>query len=70
MGPGLIVVVPPVFNHHPGVSQVQEPVTVQALIPELAIETLDVSVLRRFARCNKVQPYPAVLGPGGQGFCW
>ena len=51
VGPVPVVVGAPVLDHHPGVGQVLKPIQVQALISELAIETLDVPVLRRFARC-------------------
>ena len=61
MGPVPVVVGALVLNSHQEVSQVQKPVTVQALIPELAIETLDVSVLSRLPGVIKYSLSPLSL---------
>ncbi len=46
---GAIVVNPPGFDDPPGVGQAEEPVLVQALVPEAAVETLDPGILDRLA---------------------
>ncbi len=44
MGPGQVVAFPP-FPYHPsGLLQVVEPVLIQAFIPQLAVETLNVGI--------------------------
>ena len=41
-----------------------EPVLIEALIAELAVEALDVRVLRRLARFDQPQLDPMPIGPG------
>jgi hypothetical protein len=65
----------PRFDRAPRIGETEEPVLVQALVPESAIETLDEGVLHRLPRPDEAQRYsPAVcprierstlkLGPG------
>ena len=63
MGSGQIVVLPPFFHHGPCLLRVTEPVLVQAFIPKLAIEALDVGVLRGFTWVDEVQLNPSLLSP-------
>ncbi|ERS84667.1 hypothetical protein Q672_19275 [Marinobacter sp. EVN1] len=44
----LIVVQAPVADFFSGVSEIPEPMFIQALIPEFSVKALDVSVLHRF----------------------
>ena len=55
--PSAVVVLPPIFNDRAGVLQVQEPVAVEALIPEPAVETLNVGILHRLARLDEHEPH-------------
>jgi hypothetical protein len=50
VGPDGIVVHAPGLDDQARVSQAEEPVLVQALVAEPAIETLDVGILIRLAR--------------------
>lgn len=50
MGSNLVVVSTPILHFLAGVVKRQEPVLVQALRAELAVERLDVGVVRGFAR--------------------
>jgi len=47
-------------------SEIAEVVIVQALVTELAIEALDVGVLRRLASCDELQIYRFAVGPAIQ----
>lgn len=51
----LIVVLSPCLDDRAGMAQGLEPVRVQAFVPELAIEALDVGALRRLARLDQFQ---------------
>ena len=63
MGPDGIVVHAPGLDDLARVSQAEEPVLVQALVAEPAIETLDVGILIRLARVDEVQPNAAGVDP-------
>ena len=63
MGPDGIVVHAPGLDDLARVRQAEEPVLVQALVAEPAVETLDVGMLIRLARVNEVQPNAAGVGP-------
>ena len=63
MGPDGIVVHAPGLDDLTRVSQAEEPVLVQALVAESAVETLDVGILIRLARVDEVQPDAAGVGP-------
>src|ERR1039458_1347920 len=63
MRPDMIVVPLPVADLAPRVSQIQEPVLVQTLIPELAVEAFDVAILHRPARRDEVQLYSVLIRP-------
>jgi len=59
----LIVISSPSRNEFSRVLQVTDPVFIQTLIPKLAIEALDVSVLRRLSRLNHHRRDAVVVGP-------
>lgn len=65
VGPDLVVVQPPDRRRTLGLAQGLKPLLVQALVPELAVETLDVAVfaLADLARsgcagCREIVPRP------------
>jgi hypothetical protein len=43
-----------------------EPVRIQTLIPQSAVEALHVGILHRLSRLNKLQAHAPFLTPGGQ----
>jgi len=55
VGPFFVVIPSPSFNLGPGIIQAQEPVLIEAFLPEPAVEGLDISVVRRLPRSGKVQ---------------
>ena len=57
MEPFAVVVLLPILDDRAGVLQVQEPVAVEALIPEPAVETLNVGILHRFSRFDEHYPH-------------
>ena len=59
----LVVIAPPGGNHGSCVFEVAEVVIIEALIAKLAIETLDVGVLRRFASSDQLEIDAAAIGP-------
>ena len=67
VGPDFVVVLPPFSNALPGLGQTQEPLLVQALVPELAVETLDVAVLHGPAWLRQDVPHAVCAGPGHEG---
>jgi len=67
VGPVLIVVDPPVLDDPFCLGQVHEPVQVQPFFAEPAIETLDIGVLGRLARVNKVKLHTMIIGPTVKG---
>jgi hypothetical protein len=62
--PDLVVVLPPDGDRLPGLGQRLEPMLVQAFVPELAVETLDVAVLHGATRLNQNVTYSMGLRPG------
>ena len=50
--PDLVVVLPPGSDGGPCLRQRLEPMLVQAFVPELAVEALDVAILHRPARLD------------------
>ena len=60
----LVVVLPPACNALPGLRQRFKPLLIQAFIPELAVEALDVAVLHRLTRFNQDVAYPVLMCPG------
>ena len=60
----LVVINPPVFDDLARLADAREPVLVQTLISEPAIETFDVGVLGRLARIDEVQLHTVIIGPG------
>ena len=53
MWPTLVIVLSPLVDDNPGMVKGVEPVLIQALIPELAIEAFDECILCRLARLNQ-----------------
>ena len=60
----LVVVLPPARNARPGLVQRFKPLLIQAFIPELSVEALDVAVLHWLARFNQDVAYPVLVCPG------
>src|SRR5208283_4736466 len=54
----LVIVPPPLLDDLPGIADGNEPVLVQALVAELAVEALDIAVLHRFSRLDEVLLHP------------
>jgi hypothetical protein len=59
----MIVVAPPEIKLPSRVGQVEEDLHVQALIPQLALEALDVPVLNGLARPDEVRVYAVPVSP-------
>ncbi len=59
----LVIVSTPILHLRSRVVKAHEPMGVQALGPELAIETLDVAVVRRLARPREVEHDTLVISP-------
>ena len=53
----------PIFHFSAGIFKQHEPVGVQALRPELAVQALDESVIRGLAGPGEVERYPTLVGP-------
>ncbi len=64
VGPHLVEVAAPFSNGHSGLVQRLEPLLVEALVAELAVEALDEPILRRLARCDQDVAHAATRGPG------
>lgn len=65
--PEVIVILPPAFDLLAGIVERQEPVGVQALVPETAVERFDEGVVGRLAWPRIVERDPVVIGPAIQG---
>src|SRR5574343_72899 len=63
----LVVVAAPGGDLGPGLAQVLEPVLVETLVPELAVEALDVAVLHGPAGLDEDVAYVVLLRPGDEG---
>lgn len=48
-----VVELPPLLDQHPRFSEIAEPLPIQALVSELAVEALHKAVLPRTPRCNE-----------------
>ena len=57
---------PPGLDAAPGISEIDEPVFVQARIAELAVEALHQRVLNRLPRLDESQPYTRSPVVGGR----
>src|SRR5436309_1955218 len=64
----LVVGPPPRLDLAPRVGQRQEPVRVQALVAQAAVERLDQCVVGRLARAREVQRDTVLVGPAVEGF--
>ena len=53
MWPDRVVVLPPIFNHDPGLNPVAEPLHGQTFIPEFAVEAFRRPVLPGFTRIDQ-----------------
>src|ERR1700676_2986110 len=58
-----VVVHPPGLDHLACVSEIHEPVLVQAFIPELAVEAFDECILCGLATLDEVQRHLVLIGP-------
>jgi hypothetical protein len=65
--PLLVIFLPPRFDDELRFLQRYKPVSIETLIPELAIKAFDEGVMHRFARLNKVQVHAMLRRPGIQG---
>lgn len=65
--PQPIVLDAPLFQNMARFFEAGEPLQVQALVPHLAIEGLDMSVLCRLARFDEQQAHAVLVDPGVQG---
>ena len=63
MGTFAIVCDAPAFDLAAGIIERKEDVLVETLFPQPGIETLDVSVLDRLARRDKLQFHPMLVSP-------
>src|SRR6185437_3038649 len=61
--PVVIVVSAPVGHDSLGVSEPQEPVLIQTLVPKPPVETFDEAILRWLARLDEIQPDTVLVGP-------
>jgi hypothetical protein len=53
--PHLVVVEPPSLDRSAGVAEINEPVLIQTLVSELAVEALDIAVLNRLPRTDEAE---------------
>ncbi len=67
MRPDLVVVGAPERNDGSGLVQRFEPVVIEALVAELAIEALNVAILHRLAGFNQVMFDAVGLAPANKG---
>jgi len=67
MRPDFVVVSSPAFNGPSCIVEVTEPVKVQALVPEFAVEAFYEGILGRLPGLNEVQPNTGILRPEEHG---
>jgi len=65
--PDLVVIPAPSIDHVAGLGKRREPVLIEALIAELAVEALDVAVLHGAARLDQQVRDAVLLRPGDEG---
>jgi len=63
MRPHLVVVRSPLIDSHASLSEIPEPIQVQALISEFPVEAFDEGILSRLARLDEVQLDARPLAP-------
>lgn len=63
MRPLAVVVAAPLLNFLAGVAEMQKPIHIQALVPQLAVKTLNMCILNRLAGLNVADPDPLLLRP-------
>lgn len=63
MRPAVVVVHTPAINAVACVVQTGEPMQIQAVVAELAVETLDESILSRFTWLNEMELDASTLRP-------
>lgn len=66
MGPLIVVLHSPGFDHLPGLGEGCKPVLVQALRTEVPVERLDVGIIGGLARPRELQRDPVPVSPGIQ----
>ena len=59
----MVVVDPPLRDFVSCIRQAQEPVLVEAAVPELAVEAFDERILRRLVRLDKGQGHLPLMRP-------
>ena len=64
MRPHFVVQGPPSFDGSPGIGKRPEPMHVQAVVSEGAVEALDEAVLHRLSGLDQVELDPSGIGPG------
>jgi hypothetical protein len=62
--PYSVVVESPCLDRVAGIAEIGEPVLVQTLVSELAVEAFDEAVLDRLARANEAELDASPVGPG------
>ena len=67
MGLDFVVMSPPFIDGGSGIVETGEPVQVEAVVPELAVEALDEGVLRRLAWLDEVQFHTRLPCPEEHG---
>ena len=67
MGTHLIIVLPPLVNLVPGILQRQEPMGIEAFLPQAPIEAFHLGIVGRFVRTAEVELDPALICPLVQG---
>jgi hypothetical protein len=65
--PDGVVVAPPALDQLAGVREAEEPLLVEALVPQPAVEALHVRVLHRLAGADELEADAAALRPGQEG---
>src|SRR4051794_24222890 len=63
MGTFFVIVLAPILHLFLGVGKAQEPIGIEAFLPEAAVERLDESVVGRLPRSREVQRDAALIGP-------
>jgi len=67
VGPDFVVVLAPFSNAIPGLWQALKPLLIQSFVPELSIDTLDVTLLHWPARLNQNVANAMQSGPSQEG---
>ena len=63
-----VVIMSPAFDLGSGIFQADKDMLIEALVPELAVEALDIGILGRLPWLNKAEFDVVRIGPGIKGF--